>query len=83
MAFTAVPGPNRPVVSFSKIADIVPVPSLTDLQASSYDRFLDLDGTTDQRNATQGIPFIPMLKRLALAIGAAVEMVGYAQLYLV
>ncbi|MDA3959582.1 MAG: DNA-directed RNA polymerase subunit beta [Planctomycetota bacterium] len=43
---------------FGKVQDIVPVPSLTDLQANSYDRFLDHESAAEDRNHDEGLEAI-------------------------
>jgi len=43
------------VRDYGKIREIVPVPSLVELQASSYDSFLDADTAPDKRSAKEGL----------------------------
>ena len=40
------------VRNFGRFGDAVEVPPLTDVQTRSYDRFLQLDATADERTAT-------------------------------
>ncbi len=49
---------GKQVKYFGKVEEIVPIPSLVQLQASSYDGFLDEETPWDQRNENNGLEAI-------------------------
>ena len=44
--------------NFGRTLEVIPVPSLTNLQARSYDEFLDTETAPDKRSAAKGIEAI-------------------------
>ena len=43
----------REVRRFGQLKDIIPIPSLVQLQANSYERFVDFSGSLEDRAANQ------------------------------
>jgi DNA-directed RNA polymerase subunit beta len=50
--------PMRPIRHFGKSAEVIPVPSLVNLQSRSYDEFLDAEAAPDARPAHKGLEAI-------------------------